>query len=262
MLLSPTIEKLNTLRLKAMSKALEAQVGNVKYQDLTFEERLGFLIDAEVTERENKKLARLLSSAKLRNDACMQAIIYKPSRKLDRSLILSLETCQWIANRKNVIIIGSTGAGKTFMAQALAHNACMKGYSSHCLRLPKFFNELALTKADGSYHRLIKSLINFDVLILDDFAMSSLTEEQRRELLEIVEERYDRKSTIITSQLPVKLWHEAIGNSTIADAILDRLVHNAYRIEIDSKESMRDARHIYDVQTNTEQLEEDSDEKK
>ena len=180
MLLSPTIEKLNTLRLKAMSKALEAQVGNVEYQNLTFEERLGFLIDAEVTERENKKLARLLSSAKLRNDACMQAIIYKPSRKLDKSLILNLETCQWIANRKNVIIIGSTGAGKTFMAQALAHNACMKGYSSHCLRLPKFFNELALTKADGGYHRLIKSLVNFDVLILDDFAMSSITEEQRR----------------------------------------------------------------------------------
>jgi len=131
-----------------------------------------------------------------------------------------------------VIIVGATGTGKTFVAQALAHNACMKGYSSHCLRLPKFFNEVVLAKADGSYLKLMKTLANYDVLILDDMAIFPLTEDQRRDLLEIVEERYEKKSTIITSQLPTALWHEAIGNSTIADAILDRLFHNAYRIEL------------------------------
>jgi DNA replication protein DnaC len=255
MLTSPTVEKLNALRLKGMSRAFEIQTGNSEYQELGFEERLGFLVDTEVTERENKRLARLLKNAKLRHDACMQAINYKPSRKLDKSLIFSLETCQWIVNRKNVIIIGSTGAGKTFMAQALAHNACMKGYSSHCLRLPKFFSELTLAKADGSYLKLMKSFANFDVLILDDMCISPMTDEQRRDLLEIVEERYDRKSTIITSQIPIKLWHESIGNSTIADAILDRLVHNAYRIEIQGKESMRKS--CQEGETLIEQQEED-----
>lgn len=232
MLLHPTIDKLKELKLKGMTRALEVQSGNPEYQSLSFEERLGLLVDAETMERENKKLERLLKQAKLKQNACLQAIDYKPQRKLDKSLVLSLETCQWITQRKNVIIVGPTGTGKTFIAQALAHNACMKGYSSHCLRLPKFFNELTVAKADGSYLRMMKSLANYDVLILDDMALFPLTEEQRRDLLEIVEERYEKKSTIITSQMPPALWHEAIGNSTLADAILDRLFHNSYRIEL------------------------------
>jgi DNA replication protein DnaC len=239
MLLHPTIDKLRSLRLKGMSRALETQAGNPEYQSMDFEERFGFLVDAEMMERENKRLESLLKKAKLKADACLQAIQFIPNRKLDKSLVLNLETCQWISQHKNVIIVGPTGTGKTFIAQSLAHNACMKGYSSHSLRLPKFFNELILAKADGSYLKLMKSLTNYDVLILDDFALFPLTEEQRRDLLEIVEERYDRKSTIMTSQLPIGLWHEAIGNSTIADAILDRLLHNAYRIEIQGH-SMRD----------------------
>lgn len=239
MLLHPTIDKLKNLKLKGMSRALESQIGNPEYQGLGFEERFGFLIEAETMERENKKLGRLLKKAKLKTDACLQALHFPTNRKLDKSLVRTLETCQWITQHKNVIIVGPTGTGKTFIAQSLAHNACMKGYSSHCLRLPKFFNELTVAKADGSYLKLMKSLANYDVLILDDFALFALTEDQRRDLLEIVEERYDRKSTIMTSQLPVDLWHEAIGNSTIADAILDRLLHNAYRIEIQGP-SMRD----------------------
>jgi DNA replication protein DnaC len=239
MLLHPTIDKLKNLKLKGMSRALETQIGNPEYQGLGFEERFGFLIEAETMERENKRLERLLKQAKLKTDACLQALDFPANRKLDKSLVRTLETCQWITQHKNVIIVGPTGTGKTFIAQSLAHNACMKGYSSHCLRLPKFFNELIVAKADGSYLKLVKSLTNYDVLILDDFALFALTEDQRRDLLEIVEERYDRKSTIITSQLPIELWHGAIGNSTIADAILDRLLHNAYRIEIQGP-SMRD----------------------
>jgi DNA replication protein DnaC len=243
MLLHPTVDKLKSLKLKGMSQALEAQANNLEYGSLSFEERLGFLVDAEMIERENRKLERLIRQAKIRKNACLQSIQYLPQRKLDKSLILSLESCQWMTQHKNVVVVGATGTGKTFIAQSLAHNACMKGYSSHCIRLPKFFNELALAKADGSYLKLMKGFIACEMLILDDFALFPLNEEQRRELVEIVEERYEKKSTIITSQLPINLWHDAIGNSTIADAILDRLLHNAYHIVLEGP-SMRNKPNI------------------
>jgi DNA replication protein DnaC len=238
MLTHPIFDKLRDLKLYGMLRTLQTQMENSEYHELSFEERLGLLVDNETTERDNRRLKSRLKKAKLKQNACMQNIAYRAARKLDKSLMCALETCQWVSDRKNVLIVGATGTGKTYIAEALAHNACMKGYTSHNLRLPKFFTELTLSKADGSYIKEMKALSKFDVLILDDFGINPLISDQRRDLLEIIEERHNQKSTIITSQLPINKWHEAIGDSTLADAILDRVVHNAHRIQLEG-ESMR-----------------------
>lgn len=238
MLLHPVIDKLKNLKLQGMAEAMQGQLNNSEYQSLSFEERLGLLVDVECISRENKRLKTRLQKAKFRQNGSMKDIDYLTSRGLEKSYLLTLETCQWVSNCKNILITGATGTGKSFLAEALGHNACLKKFSSQILRLPTFFNELVLTKADGSYLKLLTSLNKFDVLILDDFGLAPLTEDQRRDLLEIVESRYNQKSTIITSQLPVSAWHEAIGDATLSDAILDRLVHNSYRIELKG-ESMR-----------------------
>jgi len=232
MLIHPVIDKLKALKLQGMAEAAKDQLNNLEYKSLSFEERLGLLVDVESVERENRRLKTRLKKAKFRQNGSMQDIDYSASRGLDKSLLLSFEACQWISSHKNIIITGATGTGKSFLAEALGHNACLKKFSSQNLRLPTFFNELTLSKADGSYLKLLTSLNKFDVLILDDFGLAPLNEEQRRDLLEIVENRYNQRSTIITSQLPVSAWHEAIGDATLSDAILDRLVHNSYRIEL------------------------------
>lgn len=238
MLMHPVIENLKRLKLKGMLEALEKQVSSREKIDLTFEERLAILLENEISVRENIRLKNRLRKAKLKQNACMQDIDFKHVRGLDRGLILSLETGQWITNHRNVLVVGPTGTGKTFIGEALAHNACMKGRTAHHLRLPRFFNELTLMKADGRYLKYMAEIARYDVLLLDDLGITPLTDEQRRDLLEIVDERHNKKSTIVTSQIPVKHWHEAIGDKTLADAILDRLVHNAYRIELKG-ESMR-----------------------
>lgn len=238
MLMHPIFEKLKNLKLQGMYQALEIQMGNSEYQKLAFEERLGLLVDNEMTERENRRLKSRLKTAKFRQNACMQDIDYKASRGLDKMLMCSFESCQWVSKQRNVLIVGPTGTGKTFIAEALGHQACLKGHTSKNVRIPTFFNELILSKADGSYFNLMRSISKYDVLILDDLGIAPLTDEQRRDLLEIIDARHNQKSTIITSQLPVKMWHEAIGDSTLADAILDRIVHNAYRIELKG-DSMR-----------------------
>ncbi len=238
MLIHPTLEKLQTLRLAGMLKAFSEQLQISDIHNLGFEERFSLLVDRELTERDNRRLSTRLKKARLRQSACLEDLDLKTSRGLDKALILSLAACTWIARSLNVLICGPTGVGKSYLACALAHKACLEGYSTLYLRLPRLFEDLRLAKADGRYGKLMLGYAKTDLLILDDWGLTAMTDPQRRDLLELLEDRYGRRSTIVTSQLPVSAWHEAIGDPTLADAILDRLVHNAHKIELRG-ESMR-----------------------
>ncbi len=228
----PTLEKLRALRLNGFVRGLQEQEASPVVESLGFEERLGLLVDRELTDRENLRLAGRLRAARLRQSACLEEIDYRSPRGLDRSLMLALGSCQWIRDHLNVLIIGPTGTGKSFLACALAHRGCMEGYSALYLRVPRLFEELAIARGDGRYGRLLKSYAKADILVLDDWGLARLGTEERGDLLEILEDRYGLRSTIIASQLPVDAWHDVIGDPTIADAVLDRLVHNAYRISL------------------------------
>jgi len=221
-----------------MYQALVEQLQMPDIAALTFEERLGLLVDRELTERENRRLTTRLRQAKLRQTACIEDIDYRHPRGLDKALMARLATCQWVRERHNVLITGPTGIGKTWLGCALGHQACRNGLTALYLRLPRFLQELPIAKGDGRYGKLLTTLAKTDVLILDDWGLAPFSEENRRDLLEIVEDRHDRRATIITSQLPVEHWHDALGDPTLADAILDRLVHNAYKIAL-QEESMR-----------------------
>lgn len=238
MLIHPTTEKLQTLKLTGMAKALEEQRQMPNIEELCFEERLGLLIDREATERENRRLATRLKKAKLRHSSCFEDLDFRTPRGLDKALVLSLVACAWIAKGANLLITGPTGVGKSYLACALAHKACLEGYSVLYLRLPRLFEELRLAKADGSYGKLMASYAKADLLVLDDWGLTPMNDLHRRDLLELMEDRYGQRSTIVTSQLPVTAWHESIGDPTLADAILDRLVHNAHKINLKG-ESMR-----------------------
>lgn len=238
MLVNPTIEKLVRLKLTGMRQALEEQFQLPEVVELSFEDRLGLLIDREITERENRRLKRRLSVAKLRQQACMEDIDYRHRRGLDKSLMVELTSCEWITQSKNILIIGPTGVGKTYLACALANKACRNGLDAQYIRLPKFLYELKIARADGSYLKRLAQLSKMDLLVLDDWGLNTLSDEQRRDLLEVLEERYANSSTLIASQIPTEHWHELIGDPTIADAILDRLVHNAYKVILEG-ESMR-----------------------
>ncbi len=238
MLNHPTLDKLHTLRLTGMGKAFEDQLRMPDHETLSFEERLGLLVDRELTQRDNRRLQTRLRNAKLRQAATIEDLDYRYPRGLDKALLSRLSTCQWIAEHHNVLLTGSTGVGKTWIACALAHKACRDGYSAQYLRLPRLWRELAIAKGDGRYPKLLASVAKIDVLVLDDFGLTPLTEEHRRDLLEILEDRHGTRSTLITSQLPVDRWHDAIGEPTLADAILDRVVHNAYKITLKG-DSMR-----------------------
>lgn len=238
MLIHPTLDKLQVLRLTGMAKAYEEQSQMQDIAELSFDERLGLLVDREITERQNRCLISRLKKAKLRQNACIEDVDFRYPRGLDKSILSQLSSCQWIKDHLNVILTGPTGIGKSYIACALAQNACRLGYKSLYMRLPRLFQELGIAKGDGRYNRLLTNLAKTDILVLDDFGLSKLNEEQCRDLLEIMEDRHGLKSTIVTSQLPVKNWHDVMGDPTIADAILDRLVHNAYKI-IFKGESMR-----------------------
>lgn len=238
MLNHPTLDKLQALRFTGMAKALTEQISLPDIDSLSFEERLGLLVDREVTEREDRRLISRLRQAKLKQSACIEDIDFKHSRGLDKSLMLDLAQCRWIKNHLNILIMGPTGVGKTWIACALAQKACREGHTALYLRLPRLLQELPIAKGDGTYTKLLKRLAKVDVLILDDWGLSQLTVEQRQDLLEILEDRHDNRSTIVTSQLPQDKWHHIIGDPTLADAILDRLVHNAYKINL-TGESMR-----------------------
>jgi len=215
MLNHPTLDKLQTLRFTGMQKALSEQMSLPDIGDLSFEERLGLLIDREITERENRRLTARLRQAKLKHSACVEDIDYQYARHLDKALVRDLVQCQWIRKHLNLIITGPTGVGKTWIACALAHKACCVGFSALYLRLPRLLESLPIAKGDGSYAKLLAKLAKIDVLILDDWGLAPLTTEQRRDLLEIVEDRHETRSTIITSQLPIEQWHDMIGDPTL-----------------------------------------------
>ncbi|MES0397538.1 MAG: IS21-like element helper ATPase IstB [Syntrophobacteria bacterium] len=238
MLTYPTLDKLKAMRFTGMARALEEQMQMAEIDSLSFEERLGLLIDREMTERENRRLTTRLRKAKLRQNAAVEDIDYRHPRGLDRSLMAKLSSCQWISQHLNVLITGPTGCGKTYIACALAHKACREGYTANYTRLPRLLQELHIAKGDGRYGKLLASFAKTQLLILDDWGLAKLTDEQRHDLLEILEDRHGLRSTVVAAQLPVDNWHEIIGDPTLADAIMDRLIHNAYKINLKG-ESMR-----------------------
>jgi DNA replication protein DnaC len=238
MLVNPILDKLQTLRFFGMLSAFEEQMQMPDIDQLRFDERFGLIVDREMTERENRRFKTRLHKAKLRQQACMEDVDFRHQRGLDKSLFMQLAACQWIKETHNVLIIGPTGVGKTYLACALAHKACMQGYTTLYFRTSRLLQELSIAKADGRYTNILKSIGKTRLLVLDDWGLKKLVKEQSYDLLEILEDRHGLRSTLVTSQLPTAHWHEIIADQTLADAILDRLVHNAYRINLKG-ESMR-----------------------
>ena len=239
MLHQPTIEKLMAMRLEAMVEAWKSFEQDENTQQLSFEEKLSLMVDRLWTSRQNLALQRRLRYAKLRGNACVEDIDYRAARGLDKSMVRTLASgSAWVERHENLFLVGPTGVGKSYIACALAHKACRDGYMVLYMRAAALFRDLALARADGSLRNLLARLGRADVLVIDDWAMAPMTESERRDFWEICEERYQTRSTVLTSQLPVSQWHEQIGDPTMADGILDRLVHNAHRIEMRG-ESMR-----------------------
>lgn len=242
MLNQATIEKLHQLRLSGMAKALQEHLERPIQDSLTFEERLGLLVDREWCLREQRGLQRRLRSARLRESACVADIDYRHPRGLDRSVVERLATDEWVRQHQHLVIAGPTGIGKTWLACAFAHQACCDGFRATYTRVPLLLHQLSMSRATGVYLRDLAVLGKADLLILDDFPSTPWNEHQRRDLFEVIEDRHGRRSTVVLSQLPVKEWHDAIGEPTIADAILDRLLHRAHRLELHG-ESMRRERY-------------------
>ena len=238
MLTHPTLEKLQALRLTGMLNALTEQMHMPDMGDLSFEERLGLVVDREMTERSDRRLTTRLRQAKFRLSAELEDIDYRHPRGLDTSLMLSLTSCQWVQQRRNILITGPTGVGKTWLACALGQKACREGYTVLYLRLPRLLQEIPIAKGDGRYPKFMASLAKADLILLDDWGLAVLRDANRRDVLALLEDRHGRRATLVTSQLPVEHWHEALGDPTLADAILDRLVHNAYKITLKG-DSMR-----------------------
>jgi DNA replication protein DnaC len=232
MLNEPTIDKLIAMRLRGMAEAFRQQQESADLQRLSFEERLGLLIDRQWNWRENRALERRLRNGRLQGPACIEDIDYRTSRGLDRQFVRSLtQESAWVREHQALFLLGPTGIGKTWLARAFAQKACRDGYTALFLKASELFRNLATARADGSHTKLLYQLGRVDLLIVDDWAMAPLTEAERRDFLEICDTRYQVRSTMLTSQLPVARWHAHIGDPTIADSILDRLVHNADRTQ-------------------------------
>ena len=233
MLIHPIIDKLKDLRLNAMALSLEEQMQMEDIESLSFEERLGLLVDREATDRENRRLTTRLKKARLRQNACIEDINFRHPRGLDKSIMAKLFSCDWIRDGNNLLITGPTGTGKTFLACALAQKACRDGYTVQYIRIPRIFQELHIAKGDGRYGKILKDFAKTKLLLFDDWGLTKMTDESRHDLLEILEDRNDISSTLITSQFPINKWHELIGDPTLADAILDRIIHSAYKIDLE-----------------------------
>lgn len=238
MLTHPLFEQLKELRCYGMIEALNEQLRQQDIGSLSFDERLSLLVERECIERENRRLSSRLRQARLKESACLEDIDYTSSRNLSKAVVQQMAECLWISRKQNLLITGPTGTGKTYLACAMANQACRRGFSARYIRLPRLFQTLVIAKGDGSYTKLLTALEKTQLLVIDDWGLAAMNEQQRQDLLEILDDRHNQSSTIVTSQLPVNLWHETIGDMTLGDAILDRLVHNSHRIELKG-ESMR-----------------------
>jgi DNA replication protein DnaC len=234
-----TMQKLEEMRMTGFSRVYRDMLETGMNKDFTIDEVIAHLVQAEWDDRYNRRLQRLINKARFRYQATMEQIDYIEKRNLDKMQMLRFTSCEWIKRKQNIIISGSTGLGKSFLASALGHQACQHGYKVYYRNCSKLFDELKIAKADGSYMKEINKIEKLDLLILDDFGLKPLENNQRIILLELLEDRHGKRSTIITSQLPVKSWYDVIGEPTIADAILDRLVHSSHRIELDG-DSLRE----------------------
>jgi DNA replication protein DnaC len=243
-LLEQTLEKMNAMKLFGMAKALREWNDTPKKQEVSVQDFVGLLTDAEWVYRENRKLQLRLAAARFKMQACVEDIDFGHARGLSKSVVLELASSGWVQQRQNVILTGHTGLGKSYLACALGQKACRDGFTVVYRRATRLFDELALARGDGSYGTLLKRFAKTNVLILDDFGLEALVAQQRKDLLEILDDRYSASSTIITSQLEPKDWHAVIGDPTLADAICDRLVHNAHRIKLGASESIRKTEHL------------------
>jgi DNA replication protein DnaC len=232
MLNNQTMDKLSSMKLDGMLQALEQQESLSETKKLAFEERFGLLVDAEYMSRENTKLTERLKKAGLRHAACFEDIDFRTSRCLDRALLSQLSQCNWVSKGLNILVSGSTGVGKSFLACAVTHKACMRGYTAKYFRAPRFFQDLTVSRLQNKYSALLNRLAKIDVIVLDDFALAPMTDEQSRDMLEVIDDRSERRPVVIASQLPVDNWHSAIPSATIADAIMDRIIHGAYRLDL------------------------------
>lgn len=228
MTVEETINQLIQLKLPHMAHALREQLDRAAGSALSVEECVGLMVDREWTERENRRVSRRIKDAKLGMQACLEDLRCDPARGLDKAVARSFGTCHWVRAKQNVIVIGMTGTGKSYIGAALAEAACRHGYRALRTRVPRLLGELAIARADGSYEAKLSRLAKLDVLVLDDLLIAPLKDSERRDLLEVLEDRYDQRSTVVTSQVPTKTWHEMLADPTLADAICDRLVHNAH----------------------------------
>ncbi|HZS05912.1 MAG TPA: IS21-like element helper ATPase IstB [Blastocatellia bacterium] len=238
MLNQPTLDTLRSLKLPGMAEAYARQLEQPETQRLSFDERLALLVDRERTWRESRRQRRLLQLARLRQSACVEEIDYRHKRGLDRGFVAALITCDWIRSRHNLHLTGPTGTGKSWLACAFGHQACRQGLSVRYERTPRLLDTLRIARGDGSYHKRLALLARADLLILDDFGLKPLPQQERHDLLELIEDRHGLRSTLITSQLPISAWHEYLNDPTVADALLDRLLDGAHRLELKG-ESMR-----------------------
>lgn len=238
------LDRIKKLRLLGMARAYETSLENDKLANLSADELIGMLVEAEWDDRQNRNIDRRLRNARFRYQSCIESIDYEANRNLDRNQMLRYAECTYIRKHENILITGSTGIGKSYLATALGHQACTLGFKVYYANMGKLFSKLKMGKADGSYIREISKIERQDLLILDDFGLLPIDNQNRSALMEIIEDRHNKASVVITSQLPVNCWHEVIGEKTIADAILDRIVHNAHRIELKG-ESLRKGRDNY-----------------